>query len=428
MINRMRFFRVKYFLLSVFLFFPETMNACSEEDCLYFKTVFTCEVQNKGNAEIIAYCYSEKLLVAVNSKNHLIDFYDLDFDLENKVQPVKMEKDIYSFYTVNEPTSVAVHPALPVALVTVLGSDKSEKGRLIGIDLRKHTRGTIVVAQPLGIGPDSIAISNDGKYAVVANEAEDDPATPGSIMVINLGVLDIDKTPSENILPAIEIEGLDDAIKQPLGECEPEFVAIDPQSRFAVVSCQENDCLVVVDLLKEPAMITNMIKLPFGSSPDGVTILDCFAGDNQTQGSLIIVAEEGLEKDKIARTGNSLSVYWLDSENPANPPAIKARIDIHPFVSSTEPLKRLDPESVVCVEHKGRKYIFLSVERSDEILCFEITQKYNLLFKGKAKVGERPEGLCIVEINGEIFVLSADEGKEKSGSITILHFSPVPLK
>lgn len=428
MLRKESFQVLKVLFVSVFLFFLESISAYSQGDCFDFQTIFTYEVQNEGNAEIIAYCSSEKLLIATNSKNNLIDFYELDFDLDNKVQPVKMEGDLNSFFTVTEPTSVVVHPALPVALVTVLGKEKGDKGRLIGIDLRKDTRGTIIVAQPLGIGPDSIAISKDGKYAVVANEAEDDSETPGSVMVININELDLDKTPAENYLPVTKIEGLEDSIKQPLGECEPEFVAIDPESCFAVVSCQENDCLIVVDLLKEPASIVNTINLSFGASPDGVSILDGFKEDYKIQGNLIIVAEEGLEKDKIARTGNSISVYWLDRENPANPPAVMARMDIHPFVCPTEPLKRLDPESVIGVEHDGGKYVFLSVERANEVLCFEITEESNLLFKEKAKVGERPEGLLAIKKEEEVFILSADEGKEKSGSITVMYFNPNSAK
>jgi len=89
-------------------------------------------------------------------------------------------------------TCVSVHPECDCALAAVRAAGSLERGQVLFLDL---STGAILHRVPVGVGPDDLAVRPDGRFAVVANEAEQvvwDPVTrsyasaPGSVSVIDL--------------------------------------------------------------------------------------------------------------------------------------------------------------------------------------------------------------------------------------------------
>ena len=84
-------------------------------------------------------------------------------DLSNPAAPVLVRRIPVGPAT---PNSVAIHPQHDYVLV--VGGAAGSVGTITAYALD----GTLLHAAPAGIQPDSIAISSNGAYAVVANEAE----------------------------------------------------------------------------------------------------------------------------------------------------------------------------------------------------------------------------------------------------------------
>jgi hypothetical protein len=386
------------------------------------REVYSLDLLDSGNAETIAVNGLHSIIVASNSGRRSIDFYMFQPSEDPAVRPLTICGGMTGVPTIFEPTSVAIHPRLPIAFAVTTGATHKDRGRLIGLDLRPERLGSILVLQQTGIWPDSVAISPDGRWLVIANEAEEDDDTPGSIEVVDLGGLDIDACPADQSLPCYELSELPQILEEPAGRCEPEFVAFDPQSRFAAVSCQGNDSVVIVDLQRERPQIVNRIRLTDGAQPDGVAVLASAMGPGGKRGCLIGIAEEGGEGPHGRRTGNAFSLYWVDPDNLASSVALMSRVDVRPWVNPFQPDARLDPEAVLLTYYAGSPFAFLGIERSDSVLCVDIDDPINPKLIAKAQVGSRPELIASVCDQGKLYLLTADEGADGTGSITLLEF------
>ena len=73
----------------------------------------------------------------------------------------------------------------------------------------------------------------------------------------------------------------------------------------------------------------------------------------------------------------------------------------------------------------GDDAALVGIEPGDRVLCFDISDPGSPVLVGRAKTGDRPEGLIAIADSDSIIVITGDEGKERSGSITI---SRVELK
>jgi DNA-binding beta-propeller fold protein YncE len=379
--------------------------------------------------EIVQYYPAGQMLLATNARFNRVDGYRVESLTPLKVFPAP---DWSSRLGVdNTPTGLAVHPRLPLAMVVTRGDEKREPGRLIGFDLRKEKLGKRIIDQPLGLGPDSIGISPDGKWALVANEAEKDPTTPGSIWAMDLRGVKVDSSADKKILPIMEISGLASLLGQPAGICEPEFVAFDPQSRFAVVSCQENDAVVLVDLVSSRPAFSGCIRLPAFACPDGVGVLDNITALGRKDWCLIGIAEEGGKIGPHQRGGNCISFYLVNPQDLSAPALFLSRIDVRTFISPDWPKadkKRLDPESIVLVHFNDHPLAFVTLERADRVLALDLIDPAHPEFLGTAKVGSRPEGLIVVPSENSLMIITANEGKDSIGQISVTQFNKISRK
>ncbi|MCS7057119.1 MAG: ExeM/NucH family extracellular endonuclease, partial [Thermoflexales bacterium] len=158
--------------------------------------------------------------------------------------------------------SLAIHPTKDLILA-VAGSAAPAASPTHGKVLAyRLSTGAFITEALVGIQPDAIAISPDGNYAVVANEAEapaqGDNGGPGSISIVDLSGFDPNAPtplsvitlplPSQAGTPGFSAGRYDDIgqllIDNAPNTLEPESVAFSADSQYAFVSLQENNGVV----------------------------------------------------------------------------------------------------------------------------------------------------------------------------------------
>ncbi|GEM44522.1 choice-of-anchor I family protein [Deinococcus cellulosilyticus] len=136
-------------------------------------------VLDKGAAEIVAYDKASKRLFVVNGYSKTIDV--LDFKDPGKPSALKQwALDTYG----ESANSVAVRGGL--VAVAVQAKVKTDAGKVVFFDAEGNLKGQATV----GALPDMLTFTPDGKYVLVANEAEpsdDYTVDPeGSISIVNV--------------------------------------------------------------------------------------------------------------------------------------------------------------------------------------------------------------------------------------------------
>jgi hypothetical protein len=358
----------------------------------------TLDVPSKA-PEIVAVDSRAALLAHNDAVSKTVELYTVEWS-PPKLAPAA------SVAFEHEPTSVKIHPRSDLALVAVLGPSPQERGTLRAVSVAKDSFGKVLWTAPVGRHPDSVAVTGDGKYAIVADEGQDDDdakSSPGTVTVLDVSRAEKapERTWTLDLSAALAIDA---------GKIEPELAAADPRSRFAVVTCQENDAAVVVDLRGEaPALSKAVFRLSKGAEPDGVAILDGYSDPELGRGALVAFAEEGREEDGV-QLGQALSLHWLGPDPAFDRAVPLARVEMKAHVE-----KRSDPEGVALIRRGERIAALVSLERDSSVLLFDATEARAPLFRGKQPVGLRPEGLLAFEHGGRTLVVTGDEGDDGKG-------------
>ncbi|MEQ9561966.1 MAG: esterase-like activity of phytase family protein, partial [Woeseiaceae bacterium] len=193
-------------------------------------------------SEIIAVTKNGRMLVYTDASTGSIGFIDISHP-----------SHAMSFGTValdGEPTSVEVL-GNELALVAVDNSDSfvAPGGQLVVVDIATRS---IVASHELGGQPDSMKVSDDGKFLaiVIENQRDEDvvvdgeegglPQLPAGFLVI----ADIAGEPASWGLRTVDLSGYSSYAPE---DPEPEFVDINADNE-AVVSLQENNHVLIVDL------------------------------------------------------------------------------------------------------------------------------------------------------------------------------------
>jgi hypothetical protein len=384
------------------LFLMICCNFCyAQKDCTV-RLIRKIDIPN-GNAEIIQYNSAKNIIIATNSKNHYLDFYKINELSTGDIQPIANIK------INSEPTSVAAKDNFDYVILSKL-KDSNGISEIIFADMNSFIETKKI---SFGIQLDSVAISPNGKWLIVADEAEENHQTPGAIWALNL------LSPRHNNMLPVRLDGMDKLTGIDLGILEPEFVAFDPNSKFAAISCQENDLVVITDLQNSQPTLTGVIKLTKGAQPDGVAVIRelCPSDDNV----IIAVAEEGEKDIDGKRTGQCVSFYSLAEDLKKY--ELLSRIDVRKYLCPEEPDKRCDPEGIALAVMRNRIFTFVGIEKLNKLLVLEITNPRNPVFVTAENTGLRPEGVIAFEKNGKIYILTADEGGDSSGSLCIFEMN-----
>lgn len=182
-------------------------------------------------------------------------------DITDPSRPAHLPRVDVRLGGIGEPTSVAVSPDGRYAVVALRLDDdvtNARRGFLRVYDVRNPRAVQHVKDLSVGIGPDSLALVGSGKTlrAVVAIEDEETDAKgdatlggqrPGRIDVV--GLQDLYGGASSGLQSVALVDALK-ALPDALypQDPQPEFVSISPDGRTAAVTLQENNAVALIDL------------------------------------------------------------------------------------------------------------------------------------------------------------------------------------
>ena len=294
---------------------------------------------DESAAEIVTWFAPAERLLVVNALAGVVDVLDASdpsaptrlFSIESAGTPAQDGSVVPVGAVAN---SVAVRED-GLGLIAVEAADKTEPGWLVFFDAAGD--GAVLGGVRVGTLPDMVALTPDGTRAVVANEgepADDYSVDPeGSVAVVDLPAeLDVPTQADVRIADFHAFEGaaLPDGIRvyggredagtgapaYPVSEnLEPEYVAVDRQSRKAYVTLQEANGVAVVDLRTAtveriwPLGTVDRSQVPFDASDrDGAVALrtwpvqtfrqpDAIAAVQARGRTYLITADEGDARD-----------------------------------------------------------------------------------------------------------------------------------
>jgi hypothetical protein len=395
------------------------------------------------NAEVISIRHSDAI-AAISNTAGSVDVLDLSDPL-NPTLVVRVPIDT----TTGAPNSVAVHPHHDYFLVV------TGRAGLVGtVAAHRLSDGALLASAPVGIQPDSVVISPNGQYAVIANEAEGagvgDNGGPGSLSIVDLsgfnGVKRRDfvirhvPLPSLAGLPGASIGRTDDIARLPIdnlpGTLEPENIAFTHNSRYALVTLQENNIVISLDVktgdVRAIGVGTTTHDIDVinndGYAPqDNVTVLrepDSIAIDHT--GRFFVTADEGDTRNAAGasgvRGGRTLSVFDVrtgaviaDTGNQLDDGANAA--GVYPDTRSNR--GGSEPEGLDLTHHRGVTLAAVGLERASALSLVDLSNPIKPVvidtFDLSPQIG--PETVKFFRRGSRLFVAS---GNEVSGTVSIL--------
>lgn len=216
----------------------------------------------EGGSESITFDDTTARAYVTNAASDRIDV----LDLSNPFAPAKVaEIDLSTLPGYGEVNSVAAYDG--IIAVAVQNADGGEAGLVALYD----GDGTLIKTLTVGVLPDQLTFSPDGKLLLVANEGEPylDEGTgetvnaPGSVTIIDMSGGAVGAT-VRNTVGFTALDGFEDQLSD-LGlkifggnsdleaptasqDIEPEYVAVSPDGTKAYVTLQEVNAVAVIDL------------------------------------------------------------------------------------------------------------------------------------------------------------------------------------
>jgi DNA-binding beta-propeller fold protein YncE len=394
-------------------------------------------------------------IVSVREKDNLGAITNIagSVDLLNLSDPtsITLIKRVIVNPAYGTPNSVAIHPSQDYMLVASGASsvDGATKGRVTAYSI---PGGAELTSALVGVLPDSVAISHNGNYAVVANEAEGLDISPrnnggeGSLSLIRLQDFN-PKKPSAllvfqiPLLSSAGIQGFSTGRADDLGRfpitnlpatLEPESVAFSQNSQFAFVTLQENNGVAVLDL-KTLAIsyiglgqTTHAMDIVNGDGyhpepnvtafrePDGIAL---FKGKDGIE--YFVTADEGDTRTGV-RGGRTVSLFnaktgefVADTGNQLDQAAADAGV----YPDSRSERGGSEPEVLDVADYKGHILVAVGLERAASVALIDVTDATAPTVIDLAGVGNNPEGIKFYKVNGRLYVLAANEA---SGTLSAL--------
>jgi len=229
-----------------------TFPVCLQQDA-------ACDTDIVRRAEILDVSADGNTLIYTDAPRQALGFVDISNALSPQAAGTRDLPGI--------PTSLAIKDNF--AIVTV---DRPETSGLSNGSLEIVNLASRVVARSISIAgnPDSVAISPDGNYALVAVEnpninGSDEPPIPGFLVAMDIAAAN----PADWTTTNISLTGLADIAPD---DPEPEHVDINADN-LGVVSLQSNNHLVLVDLT------ANNISSDFSAGRTDVDQIDATEGE-----------------------------------------------------------------------------------------------------------------------------------------------------
>ena len=203
-----------------------------------FPVYLNTDINSETVAEIVAASKDGNTLIYTDGKTENLGFVDIT----NPENPLALGVTALD----GEPTSVTVSGQYALTAVNTSPNFVSPSGNLQIIDIASHS---LVTSFDLGGQPDSIAVSADGKYAVVVIENERDEdlgdGAPSQAPAGYVVIVDMIGVPADWTLRKVSLTGLDGMRFS--DDPEPEYVDIN-ENNIAVITLQENNHIALLDI------------------------------------------------------------------------------------------------------------------------------------------------------------------------------------
>ncbi|PJJ61474.1 esterase-like activity of phytase family protein [Compostimonas suwonensis] len=289
----------------------------------------------------------------------------------------------------------------------------------------------------LGGQPDSIDMTSDGKYAVIAMENQrDEEFTPegkeeGDLPQLPSGelvILTLDGAPADWELRRVALAGLSGLTEAE--DAETEYVTISPDDSTVAVTLQENNGVAFVDI--ESAAVTSHFSAGT-SSLSGI--------DTEDDGALSLTGsftDVPREPDSIGWIGNDLVATanegdWLggtrgwtifdaqtgdvvfDSGTDMEYLAIQHAL----YPDSRSDAKGTEPEGLLSATFDGVPYVFVGSERGNFVAVYDVTDPTQPRFVQILPSTNGPEGLLAIPERDLLVVSSEEDDAEISMRATV---------
>lgn len=241
-----------------------------------------------GGTEIVKYNPTTGDAYSINGDKEALDIIDAAHP--NADGTINLKKRIYlqdNGIEAGDVTSVAVHPSGDYFAVSAPAIDKTQPGTVAFYNKDGNYLNHVTV----GSLPDMVTFSKDGKYLLVANEGEpndDYTVNPeGSVSVIDvangpshLNAQDI-RTVSFTKEHQKSLRALGPNAEDAYLNIEPEYIAVDNQSKYAYVTLQEVSAIAKIDIAN--ASIVDVKALPYKDHSFVQNSMDTSDKDGKTE-------------------------------------------------------------------------------------------------------------------------------------------------
>ncbi|CAA0078488.1 Uncharacterised protein [BD1-7 clade bacterium] len=442
-----------------------TSFICNQNTQTYFKRIATypvcmqlddtCDTDDETVAEIAAASEDGNLVFYTDGGQSSIG----GIDITDPANP----KGFGIFNVGGEPTSVAVSGDYVLAGVNTSESFTTPSGRLLVGALPAGVPSdanpiNIERAIELGGQPDSVAVSKDGRFAVVVIENERDEdltvdGIEGGLPQLPAGKLVVIKTegaPANWMAADVDLTGLADKFPS---DPEPEYADIN-DNNIAVVTLQENNHIVLVDLEKvQFGYLMESLETAKTAKKMRPEILNHFSA-----GTVNLAAIDTEEEDHITLTSSLTDVprepdgvTWINNDFLATADEGDFEGGSRGFTvfntlgkvvySSANELEHLtvrfghypegrsenkgnEPENAEVGQFGDDKYLFVASERSSLIFVYDVNDADTPVYKQTLPAAAGPEGILAIPSRNLLIASSEkdDRGDKLRGGINVYQY------
>lgn len=356
----------------------------------------SCESDDAVVAEIVVASEDGSHLAYGDSKKEVVGFVDIS----DPVNPVGAGE----IQCGGEPTAVAFAGDYVLAVINTSPDFVNPSGVLKVFDESSLQTQMPIAEIDLGGQPDAIAISPDKQYAAIAIENErDEDLGDGEIPQMPAGhlvVISMSGPPSSWVVNHVSMSGLA-GVYEP-SDPEPEGVAIN-RNNVAVVTMQENNALVMVDLASATVIgsvsagTVDLDMIDTNGDDDLVMQTDSLTGvPREPDGATWISDEYFVTADEGDMRGGSrgFTVFSAGGTPVYGPGSdmehLMARIGHYNEGRSGK--KGNEPENVFYGQFGNEKLLFVNSERSSVTVVYDVKDPMHPKYKQVLPAGVGPEG------------------------------------